>query len=172
MGKFLRRGLAFLMVFVLVVGVVGALVVPVRGVNAHVCTEARVDNSNPTITTSWGRSYAIRANGDLYAWGRNRHNIPTWIMEDVKTVYAGNSHTMVIRNDGSLWAFGHSLHYWITNATQEDSYSLGPVWIMDDVVAVSYDHFNAWAVRSDGNLYGFGLISFLGDGTNRMILLQ
>ena len=70
------------------------------------------------------------------------------------TVAAGYAHTMVIKDDGSLWAWGSNINGQVGNNSQEHQYS--PVHIIDDVVAVAAGSWHSMAIRSDGSLWGWG----------------
>ena len=99
---------------------------------------------------------------------RENRPTPAIIMDEVVTVAVGNSHTMVIRTDGSLWGWGSNGTGQIgigapDNWTEVISH---PVRIMEDVVAVQVrswdDIFHGFvggqtmALRADGTLWGWG----------------
>ena len=92
---------------------------------------------------------AIQSDGSLWAWGYNssgqlgngtatgRHRAypnpsPIRIMEDVVAVFAGGSHTLAIRTDGSLWVWGDNSSGQLGDGTTEDRHS--PVMVMEDVM--------------------------------------
>ena len=126
-------------------------------------------------------SMAIREDGSLWAWGYNlcvmgnvgllgdgttinRHT-PVKIMTDVVAVSAGFEHTMAIRTDGRLWAWGVNTVGLLGDGTTVCSNI--PVKIMDDVVYVSTGPSHTMAIRTDGSLWAWGSNWFgrLGDGT-------
>jgi alpha-tubulin suppressor-like RCC1 family protein len=130
---------------------------------------------------------AIRENGTLWAWGSNsdgqlgdgtattvdswnrvtdndRHS-PVLILDDVIAVSAGDSHSMAIRRDRSLWAWGENSSGQIGDSTTTSRHS--PVRIMDDVVAISAGVHHSMAIKGDGTLWVWGenRRGELGDGT-------
>jgi len=61
-------------------------------------------------------AFAVKSNGDLYAWGNNWHGrlgdgtdkdrpIPVLIAENVTAVAAGDVHSMALKKDGTVWAW-------------------------------------------------------------------
>ena len=108
------------------------------------------------IAVSAGSSHtmAITSNGNLYAWGDNssgqlgdgtitnrdeywnivenndRHS-PVRIMDNVVSVSAGWTHTLALRADGSLWAWGQNTYGQLGDGTTENR--LSPVRVMDNV---------------------------------------
>jgi len=76
-----------------------------------------IDSGRMVINGAFGSSFAIRSDGDLMASGWNeagqlgngtiegRDSFAS-IMDNVVTVSAGRAHTMAIRTDGGLWAWG------------------------------------------------------------------
>jgi len=74
------------------------------------------------ISIGNGNMMALRSDGSLWGWGRNTHgqvgdgtrgsrSVPVHIMDDVVAVSAGggsyfHGHTIALKKDGSLWAWG------------------------------------------------------------------
>ena len=81
------------------------------------------------------------------------------------TISAGHSHTLVIKNDGSLWAWG--LHNYRDVGDETSFSSFFPERIMDEVKMVSAGALHTIAVKTDGSLWVWGSNSDgqLGDGT-------
>ena len=102
--------------------------------------------------------------------------IPIKIMDDVVAVSAGQTHTMAIKSDGTLWGWGFNSFGEIGDGVAvtvvknglipEDNYRFSPVQIMEDVAAVSAGHNHTIAIKTDGSLWGWGKNDAcqLGDG--------
>ena len=73
-------------------------------------------------------------------------------------ISVGRNHTMAIKSDGSLWAWGINGNGQLGDGTTEDRHT--PVKIMDGVVQVSAGYNHTLAVKSDGSLWEWG--QFLG----------
>ena len=103
-----------------------------------------------SVSAGEGHTVAIRADGTLWAWGRNEsgqlgvggvadsvadHYLPTQIGAAMNwiSVSAGGSHTVAIRADGTLWAWGRNTfgQLGIGQATSAGTshYALAPVQI-------------------------------------------
>jgi len=101
----------------------------------------------------------------IWAWGDYsfRHT-PIKIMDSVATIFVGNWHTMAIRTDDSLWAWGNNNFGQLGDGTTTNRHV--PVKIMDDVSAISTNGAHTMAIRNDGSLWAWGgnWYGQLGDG--------
>ena len=64
---------------------------------------------------------------------------------------AGRAHSLAIREDGSLWAWGANDNGQFGDGTAVTRHS--PVHVMDGVASVAADRYHTMAVRQDGSLW-------------------
>jgi hypothetical protein len=88
-------------------------------------------------------------------------------MDGVAQVSAGGRHTMAIKKDGSLWAWGWNYYGQLGDGTKTEKTT--PVKIMDGVTQVSAGDSHTMAIKKDGSLWAWGYNSSgqLGDGTTK-----
>ena len=73
------------------------------------------------------------------------------------TIAAGYEHSMAIKSDGSLWAWGGNWWGQLGDGTEgATEYKLTPVKIMDGVTQVSVGANLTLAIKSDGSLWAWG----------------
>lgn len=84
-----------------------------------------------------------------------------------KTVSAGGWHTMAIKTDGALWAWGFNRWGQLGNGKTLEEASSSPMKIMDNVVYISAGNSRTMAIKTDGTLWAWGGNTYggLGDGT-------
>ena len=80
----------------------------------------------------------------------------TGITQNPNVVSVGDSHTAVIKNDGTLWMWGNNEYGQLGNGTTESSFV--PIKILDNINAVSCSEVNARtaAIKNDGTLWMWG----------------
>ena len=133
---------------------------------------------NATIVAGGTYMFYLTGNGDLYAWGDNRHgvlgigaspavvNTPTFVMSGVAKVVtsAGNAleneeHTFataILTVDGRLLTVGvNSCGQLGRNGTADDS-QLGEVQVNFKIKDISMGHDHLLIVDESGNLWGIG----------------
>lgn len=121
------------------------------------------------------QTMTIKNDGSLWVWGRSTKFpdgreasdpvpeywlSPRHIMDNVASISSAHSlfNTMIVQNDGSLWAWGSNEFGQIGDGTTIER--LNPVRVMDNVKAVSiqgwHDSANAFAIKNDGSLWFWG----------------
>ena len=89
----------------------------------------------------------------------------------VVAISAGGSHSLAIKSDGSLWAWGDNQYGQLGDGNM--IHRLMPVKIMDNVKTISTGRNNTFAIKTDGSLWAWGYNKYgqLGDGTSAIKLL-
>ena len=154
------------------------------GTTTHRDYPAKILSNVTAVAAGGSHALAILSGGDLCAWGLNSNgqlgdgtqttssmftssnqdkSTPVRIMGDVIGVAARGSHSLAVKKDGSLWAWG-SVYI---PGTGTNKTVLTPMKIMDDVVYCAAGVFCDFVIKSDGSLWGWGANSYgqLGDGT-------
>ena len=143
----------------------------------------RADTVNDWAAVSAGveHTVAIKTNGSLWAWGRNDNNgqlgngthtnqnspIRVGTANDWVAVSAGAYHTLAIKSDGSLWAWGQNIYGQLGDGTTTSLNTPFQVGADKDWTAVSAGTYHTLAIKSDGSLWAWGqnIYGQLGDGT-------
>jgi alpha-tubulin suppressor-like RCC1 family protein len=93
--------------------------------------------------------------------------IPVPVADSNATTFStGSYHSLIIKNDGSLWTYGTNTYGQLGDGTTTSNPSpTAP--IMNDVIAVSARAEQSFAIKNDGTLWAWGSNSAgqLGDGT-------
>ncbi len=117
------------------------------------------------------RGFAIKSDGSLWAWGHNQYGrlgtgpdspgaaeTPVQIGTDTDwaSIAAGKYHTVALKTDGSLWAWGHNNGGQLGIGESEPQYS--PVQVGEDAdwAAVDAGLIHTVALKSDGSLWVWG----------------
>ena len=105
-----------------------------------------------------------------------RSTVKGGLGEEFATVAAGTYHTVAIKSDGSLWAWGDNYYGQLGDGTYLTRSSPVQIGIAKDWQAVAASRDHTIAIKNDGSLWAWGSNSFgqLGDGTtmNRLSPVQ
>ena len=85
----------------------------------------------------------------------------------VKAISAGDSHTVALKNDGTVLAWGLNSSGQLGDGTTTDSYTPVQVSGLTDGIAISAGDLHTVALKNDGTVWAWGLnhSGQLGDGT-------
>jgi alpha-tubulin suppressor-like RCC1 family protein len=136
-----------------------------------------------TIAGGFYHSLALKSDGTLWAWGRNNYgqlgtgtttdsNTPVKVSEvsglsGVQAIDGGFYHSLALKSDGTLWAWGYNKYSQLGAGTTTDSSTPVKVIGLSDVKAISSGGHHGLALKNDDTLWAWGKNEFgaLGDGT-------
>jgi alpha-tubulin suppressor-like RCC1 family protein len=128
-------------------------------------------------------SLALRTDGTVWAWGYNysgqlgngtttHSSAPVQVsgLSDVTAIAAGSAqgdHSLALRTDGSVWAWGDNYAGQLGNGTTTDSPTPVQVSGLSDVTAIAAGFNPSLALRTDGTVQAWGnnRAGQLGNGT-------
>jgi len=140
--------------------------------NVYVPTQVGMDNKWVTISGAYQHSAGLKSDGTIWTMGRNNYgqlglgttsttNQTTPIQMGTDTDWAdvrvGNGHTIALKTDGTLWAWGQNTYGRLglgdtTNRTSPTPLNVGNDWTM---ISTGDCYFSA-AIKSDGSLWTWG----------------
>lgn len=157
-----------------------------NGDNTNVLTLTQLGTANnwKTICAGYYHTMAIKEDGSLWGWGSNgdgfvgngttlSQNLPVQIgssSSSWKSVTTGTQHTVAIKTDGTLWAWGHNLYGQMGNGTSGLAFPLVPTQVGTDSnwQSASAQGYRTLAMKTDGTIWAWGINSHgqLGIGTS------
>jgi alpha-tubulin suppressor-like RCC1 family protein len=132
------------------------------------------------ITARMSHTVALKSDGTVWAWGYNEFGqlgksastspnpTPAQVsgVTDVIAIAAGSSHTLVLKSDGKVWAFGNnsqgqlgnSTNSWTSNPNPTPAQVYGPDGssYLTDVSALAVGYNHNIALKSDGTIWTWG----------------
>src|SRR5436190_592235 len=131
---------------------------------------------------AWSAPHATNPGGPLRGWGDNARGqvedrassvitqvpAPMALPPDVIAAAGGEAHSLVLRANGTVWAWGSNDNGQLGDGTRTDRYA--PVQVgggLSGVVSVKAGFAHSVALKSDGTVWAWGANWYgqLGDGT-------
>jgi alpha-tubulin suppressor-like RCC1 family protein len=149
------------------------------GTNASHATPVFVGSGYAAISAGGMHSLALKIDGSLWAWGWNyygqigdgttaNHSSPVMVgtgFTAIATIAAGGAHSLALKSDGSLWAWGNNDSGQLGDGTTTGR--LSPVKVDTGYAAIAAGSSHSLGIKTDTNLlaWGSGSLGQLGDGT-------
>ncbi|MFO0792688.1 MAG: RCC1 repeat- and reductase domain-containing protein [Candidatus Brocadiaceae bacterium] len=149
----------------------------------HETTPVRVEGLTGITAIAAGnkRSLALMNDGTVWEWGENEHYgqagddttvnkyTPVQVkgLTGVVAITAGGCHSLALKNDGTVWAWGLNTHGSLGDGTTVDKYTPVQVEGLTGVVAIVAGGGHSLALKNDGTVWAWGENEYgqLGDNT-------
>ncbi len=136
----------------------------------------------PMVSVGYYHTVMLNANGTVETLGSNDHRQlgdrasvasrtkPMLVLglSDVVAIAAGGFHSVALKSDGTVWAWGSNDHGQLGDGTSEGSRSR-PMKVLglSDVVSIAAGGFHSVALKSDGTVWAWGdnFYGQLGEGS-------
>jgi parallel beta-helix repeat protein len=138
------------------------------------------------IAGGGSHTIALKNDGTVWAWGyngsgqlgdgtNNNSNVPVQVKDPddlsgfltgVTAIAGGGSHTIALKNDGTVWAWGNNDYGILGDGTNTDSNVPVQVSNLTDVIEIAAGGLHTIALKKDGTVWAWGNNSFnqLGSG--------
>jgi alpha-tubulin suppressor-like RCC1 family protein len=139
------------------------------------------DTNWTAISAGYYHTLALKSDGSLWAWGHNDYGqlgdntiinrkTPVRVAgssANWKAVSAGIYHTLALKTDGTLWAWGDNGYGQLGDGTDINRKIPVQVGTDNDWLAVSAGNVHSLALKSDGTLWAWGGNNYgqIGDNT-------
>lgn len=123
------------------------------------------------VSAGYANTIALKSDGTVWTWGYNyrgvlgygtsdpySHILPSQVqgISGVTAIAGGNVHTIALKSDGTVWAWGWNNSGQLGDGTTEDRYLPVQVNGLQDVVAISGGGNHTLAIKSDGTVWAWG----------------
>ena len=159
--------------------------------NSREKVPVQVDDLNNIVSISTGgrHALALSSDGTVWAWGNPGHgkigndSVPIYhtvktpiqvmgldgegFLDDVVEVSAGPDHSLALKADGTVWAWGNNWYGQLGDGTRHTRSTPVKVRGIEQVQEISAGNSYSMAVRSDGTVWAWGANGSgkLGDGS-------
>ncbi len=122
------------------------------------------------IASGFNHTLAIKNDGTVWAWGSNvygqlgsvaggaKSTVPVQVpgLTGIVAVAGGRWHSLAVKNDGTVWAWGYNKTGELGDGTTTNSISPIQVPGVTGAVKVSAGAYHSLALKADGTLMGWG----------------
>ncbi|WP_068468393.1 PKD-like domain-containing protein [Candidatus Protochlamydia phocaeensis] len=139
------------------------------------CLQAACDLTFIATAAGGSHSLALRNDGTVWAWGRNFNgqlgdgttldsSLPVQVgggtpLTGVIAIAGGGSHSLALKNDGTVWAWGNNGNGELGDGTSIDSpipVQVGGGGPFTNAIDIAAGNFHSLALRSDGSVWAWG----------------
>ncbi|MGE5701302.1 MAG: RCC1 domain-containing protein, partial [Clostridia bacterium] len=138
------------------------------------------------IAAGFQHALALQADGTVWAWGENKfgelgdgsetaRSLPVKVvgpggsgsLENVKALAAGNNFSLVLKQDGTIWAWGNNTWGQLGDGTTDKKSTPVQATGLTEMTAIAAGYEHAVALKQDGTVWTMGKndMGQLGDGT-------
>jgi alpha-tubulin suppressor-like RCC1 family protein len=118
-----------------------------------------------------GQGYAVKADGTVWAWGKNAKGLSTGSADGdattpiqvagltgVVSVAAHENYGLALKSDGTVWAWGNNQFGTLDNGQYTDAwqYTVTQAQDLAGVTAITAGAYAGYAVKSDGTVWTWG----------------
>jgi alpha-tubulin suppressor-like RCC1 family protein len=143
------------------------------GNGSYATTTSPVDVSGLTdvvaVAAGAEHSVALKADGTVWTWGSSQYgqlgtgqsnvskSTPVQVsgLSGVVAIAAGDSHTLAVKSDGTVWAWGRNQYFQLGNGSADSAVPL-QVANISNAVAVAAGQSHSMAVLRDGSVWAWG----------------
>ena len=150
-------------------------------IDKHTPTQIGSDDKWVSIAAGYSHTIALKSDGTLWAWGYNGYgqlgdgtttdsHVPeqvTSVSNKWVSIAARSDHTIALKSDGTLWAWGYNGYGQLGDGTTSDRHIPTQIGSDTNWTSISAGERNTIALKSDGTLWawGYNIAGQLGDGT-------
>jgi alpha-tubulin suppressor-like RCC1 family protein len=142
------------------------------------------------LAAGQGHTLALKSDGTVSAWGYNRDGElgnganedsptpvlvkdfrdPTGHLSGVRAIAAGSSHSLALKEDGTVWAWGYNFDGQLGDGTEANSTRPVRVGELQGVEAIAAGSVHSLALKEDGSVWAWGANDQgqLGNGTKTL----
>ena len=126
-------------------------------------------NVSPSIGGGYYHTIVLKANGTVWAWGRNNYGqLGDGTTENTQTpvrlsgiasiigIAVGCDHTIALKSDGTVWAWGNNGYGQLGDGTTTRRTTPVQVSNLTDVIAIAGGYDHTIALKSDGTVWAWG----------------
>ena len=135
------------------------------------------------IAGGYSHSLALKNDGTVWAWGDNYYGqlgdgiqpyvpyISTAVqvkgLSGITAIARGYSHSLALKNDGTVWAWGSNVYGQLGDGTVVDRATAVQVSGLSGITAIAGGYLHSLALKNDGTVWAWGsnVYGQLGDGT-------
>lgn len=163
------------------IGFVFVIAMMVLGWNANLAAAV-----TPSIAGGGWHTIALKNDGSVWSWGYNRFGqlgraasescsnytcgtTPAQVtsLSGVIAIAGGGFHTTILKDDGTVWAWGYNRYGQLGDGTTTDSSTPMQVTGLSGVNDISSGYVHSVALKNDGTIWAWGYNRYgqLGNGT-------